>query len=257
MINIIKNGFFYGIVLVIAIGLKYHYSRANSDDLEWILRPTAIMVEQVSGIPFEREASTGYVNREHGIIIAPSRAGLNFYIIAFCMVVFSYSHLFNCLRLQLLWLGGSMLGTYLLTLTVNTFRIVVALHVYDLDLSSPWLTQERLHRLEGIIVYFVFLCTFYLILQKVLRYYVGGKNSNSFLKGRLPFFWYALITLVVPLVRSGAHREISRVLEHGGFVFIVCLTIMIGISLIQLGYRRIRQHIRGKIHETTNFNCRR
>ena len=88
--HLLQNGVFYVIALLIAFGLKYHYSRASSEDLAWILRPTAGVVEQISGIHFEKEEGTGYINREHRIIIVPSCAGVNFLIIAFCMTVFSF-----------------------------------------------------------------------------------------------------------------------------------------------------------------------
>jgi hypothetical protein len=82
------NWIFLLLTLLVAFGLKYHYSQARSDDLVWILGPTAVLVEQLSGIDFDKEAHTGYVNNEHRVIIAPACAGVNFFIIAFCMAVF-------------------------------------------------------------------------------------------------------------------------------------------------------------------------
>ena len=72
------NAIFYLAVVLIAFGLKYHYSKAGSDALVWILTPTATLVEQISGIPFEYETGTGFVNSVHRIIIAPSCAGVYF-----------------------------------------------------------------------------------------------------------------------------------------------------------------------------------
>ena len=58
----LKSNILYIVVLIAAMGLKYHYSRAGSDELGWILGPTAWVVEHVSGIPFEPETGTGYVS---------------------------------------------------------------------------------------------------------------------------------------------------------------------------------------------------
>jgi hypothetical protein len=56
---VLRNAIFYLIALLIAFGLKYHYSRAGSDELSWILAPTASVVEHVSGIRFENEPAPG------------------------------------------------------------------------------------------------------------------------------------------------------------------------------------------------------
>ena len=53
--KLIKNSILYMAVLLMAVGLKYHYSHARSDDLGWILGPTAGVVEYFSGIAFEKE----------------------------------------------------------------------------------------------------------------------------------------------------------------------------------------------------------
>ena len=50
--DFIKSSILYVIALLIAVGLKYHYSHARSDDLVWILSPTAGMVEYMSKIQF-------------------------------------------------------------------------------------------------------------------------------------------------------------------------------------------------------------
>ena len=73
---ILENALFYLLALLTLYGLKYHYSRAGSEDLKWILAPTTAMVQGVSGMRFEHEAHTGYVNRERRVIIAPACAGV-------------------------------------------------------------------------------------------------------------------------------------------------------------------------------------
>ncbi len=87
--HLLRNSIFYILALLIAWGLKYHYSRSGSDELAWVLAPTAGLVELISGIQFENEAHTGFVSQGSRIIIAPACAGINFLIIAFCMATFS------------------------------------------------------------------------------------------------------------------------------------------------------------------------
>ncbi len=155
---IIKNLACYLLVVLIALGLKYHYSRAGSDALIWILAPTATLVELTGGTPFEYEAQAGFVNSDQRIIIAPSCAGVNFLIIAFCMAAFCGLHLFRRQVHKLLWLAASGLNAYFLTIVVNTLRINLSIYMYQLDIYGDWFTPARMHRLTGIVIYFFFFC---------------------------------------------------------------------------------------------------
>jgi exosortase K len=87
-----QNGMFLFLTLVLAVSLKHHYSEAGSEDLAWILRPTAWLVEHIGKIRFEEEAHTGFVNYSRRIVIASACAGVNFLIIALCMAAFSGLH---------------------------------------------------------------------------------------------------------------------------------------------------------------------
>jgi len=179
---ILQNGIFLLLALFFAVGLKYHYSKAGSEDLAWILRPTAALVEQISGIPFEEEADTGFISRSHWVIIAPTCAGVNFLIIAFCMAAFSGFHHIEHKRGKILWLSAGMVSAYLLTIFVNTLRIILSIYAYDADIYSGWLTPQRMHRLEGVIIYFFFLCLFYRIMKKAVVYLIQratGKQRES------------------------------------------------------------------------------
>ncbi|MGD8344637.1 MAG: exosortase K [Desulfobacterales bacterium] len=251
------NWIFLLLTLLVAFGLKYHYSQARSDDLVWILGPTAVLVEQLSGIDFEKEAHTGYVNNEHRVIIAPACAGVNFYIIAFCMAVFCGIPVMGPLRSKALWLATGLIAAYLLTLVVNALRIMVAIYLYDLDMYSAWITPERVHRLEGTLIYFFFLVLFYRIIKKGLHVYrrralaAAGQKSRPrvffkpgcayrwALAGLVPLFWYCLMTLVVPLLNGAARGNGARFVEHSGMVVGGCLIVLAAVFLFQLGWSRL------------------
>ena len=149
--DFLQNSIFYVLTLLIAFGLKYHYSRASSEDLIWILGPTARVVEHISGIPFEKESGTGYINPDYRIIIAASCAGVNFLIAAFCMAMYSCIHQIECHRLKFLWLVISFMSAYLVTLAANALRIIFAIVFYQTELTFIWFTSEQIHRLEGIL----------------------------------------------------------------------------------------------------------
>ena len=252
---VFQSGIFYILALFIAFGLKYHYSRAGSENLVWVLGPTACLVEHISGIQFESEANTGFVSRGYRIIIAPSCAGINFLIIVFCMAMFSGIHVIRRPGSKILWLATSLVGAYILTVAVNTLRIIASIHSYNADIHFGWFTPARVHRLEGIVIYFFFLCLFYMIIIKIvhrIRQGAGGKNITAARHGDgqtdyfrcactclIPLIWYGLITLGVPLFTGSFQENVSRFKEHSWMVICASLTILAIIFLIQLVHRRI------------------
>ena len=257
---VLQNAIFYLLALLIAFGLKYHYSRAGSDDLIWILGPTAKLVEHIGGIPFESEAGAGFVNHKLRVIIAPACAGVNFLIIAFCMAAFSGLHCFKRVRSKISWLTISALSAYLFTIPVNALRIILSIYVYDADIYSGWLTAQRVHRLEGVVIYFFFLSLFYRIILKATHHYLrktAEKRSNGIHRnltssddirrasaGWIPLFWYSLITLGIPLINAADSKNGIRFAEHSWMVITGCLMVIVALFLIQLGWQWIKNRMR-------------
>ena len=256
------NGLYYVLILLAAWGLKHHYSRAGTDALGWVLVPTAGLVEFISGIPFAYESHTGFINREYRVIIAPACAGVNFLIIAFCMTAFSGIPAFGHHRLKLLWLGSGFLSAYLLTIIANTIRILISIYSCHIDIQTGWLTAARLHRLEGILIYFFFLSLFYMIINRIIYRFrdraVAIRPSIEQLEfGRpnwaeqtradlIPLFWYGLITLGVPLVNGALQRHAASYVEHSVMVLatagaVVLITVLVRIIMQQIPSRRSRK----------------
>jgi exosortase K len=259
----LQNGIFLLPALLFAVGLKYHYSVAGSEDLAWILRPTAGLVELLSGIRFEEEAHTGFLSRAHRVVIAPACAGVNFFIVAFCMVVFSGVPRIEPSKLKCMWLAASVIAVYLLTIFVNALRIILSIYSYDVDLYSGWTTPERVHRLEGVLIYFFFLRLFYSIIGKGLRplspgtaaradIFRSGRARSGYsrwvLAGSSPLFWYLLVTVAVPLLNGAASDNSVRFAEHGGMVIAGCLIVWAVLLLTRSGWWRIGDRIRRLNH---------
>jgi exosortase K len=248
---VLQNGIFLFLAAFLAVALKYHYSEARSEDLAWILRPTTGLVEWISGIPFEEEAHTGFVSYARRVLIASACAGVNFFIVAFCMAAFSGLHRIQRQSLKWLWLVASLASAYGLTVLVNAVRIIVSIYSYDADIYSAWLTPQRMHRLEGVIIYFFFLCLFYRIITAVFPMIERaqreseaergtGDCSRQALAGLVPLFWYGLITLAIPLLNSALAKEGARFAEHGGTVISGCVAVLAVLLLVQWGWKSIK-----------------
>ncbi len=247
-IKLIRNIIFYIFLLFIAVGLKYHYSHARSDDLAWILGPTAHLVEYLSGIEFEKEEGSGFVNRANRVIIAPSCAGVNFLIISFCMAAFLGLHRLTSSVSKIFWLGNSAAWAYFLTIAVNAFRIVASIHIYKVNIYYHGLTPERLHRIEGVFIYFFFLCLSYMTLDKIMGFWTRNRKSDQkkyipqhsdFLGSAhgvfIPLFWYLMICLGIPLANRAYHKNVSQFVEHCLVMLSVCMVVLLLFFLIQFG----------------------
>ena len=263
-----NNAIYYLLILLTAWGLKFNYSRADSDELLWVLAPTAGLVELISGIAFKKEAHTGFVGQGNRFIIAPACAGINFLIIAFCMSAFSGMHAFKRQRSKLLWLGTAFLSAYLLTIVINALRIFVSIHTYAAHIQLGWFTPARIHRLEGVVIYFFFLTLFYMIINNAIYKFRGGAAGKKPASARLaverrnyvgwvcagliPYSWYGLHTLVVPLINGAMRQNPGRFAEHGvmvltasGAVLAIFLLTRIVIHHVALRHRKsiIRRRI--------------
>jgi len=142
-------------VIVLAMwGLKRHYASAGVEDLRWILWPTGKLVALATGSPFEFERGAGYMSRPHLFLIEKSCAGLNFMIAALGMTGFALSR-DGGRGVRTAWtVGASVALSYAGAVLVNTVRILVAIWLCSANLASGWWTAPRIHRLEGIAVYF-------------------------------------------------------------------------------------------------------
>jgi exosortase K len=164
--------------VLVAIGmamflLKRHYSTAPVEDLRWILWPTSGMVSLLSGSAFEFEHGAGYLNRERLFLIEKSCAGVNFMIAALGMIGFGLSREVGGWRRAASIVGGSLALSYAAAVLVNAARILVAMRFASADLASGWWTAGRIHRLEGIAVYFAGL----LLLDLVARAFAPARPA--------------------------------------------------------------------------------
>jgi exosortase K len=164
----IHTAFAIATMLAITYALKRHYSTADAEALQWILAPTAWLVQTVFRAPFVFEQHVGYVNQDLRFAIAPSCAGVNFMIIAICTASVGFVTHMETLFAKLALLFASVALAYLATLGVNTVRIVIALLLQAHPLSIAGLSSAQIHHAEGIVVYFSSLSALYLLADRLL-----------------------------------------------------------------------------------------
>jgi len=184
-----------------ALALKSYYSTATADDLLWILRPTTTLVELLSGQRFEFESYAGYESSDRRFVIAVPCAGVNFLITAFLMLGLRrlWRERFRAISWRFIPL--SALLAYLVTLFANTTRIWLALELRARGVAISGLTNNQLHRLEGIVVYFTFLLLLFVLIERFESPWpVRFARASVF-----PLLVYYAMTLGVPLL-NGSYR---------------------------------------------------
>ncbi len=83
------------VVILIKILYGNAENRADLPGLLLFLKPLSVVSGLFFGIPFEFDAAKGFYNTEAGIAIGASCAGINFFIIVFCMLIFTFTGIFK------------------------------------------------------------------------------------------------------------------------------------------------------------------
>jgi exosortase K len=228
---------FYLVGLCVAFGIKLYYSRAGADDLRWILGPACRLAGLLSGMSFEREGGVGWITRDHRMIVGPACAGLNFLIIAFSALFFSFVHRLRGAPERSAWLGACLAAAGILTVATNSLRIVAAVRLREADLYGRWITPERVHRLEGTLIYCLALLLAYRMAHTVIERLTSAREPRRPPSLLAPLGWYLALTLGVPLLNRAYLRGAGRLLEHSILVLSVCLLL----ALLAIGLRWIRR----------------
>lgn len=190
--------------LLLVPGLKCYYRQADCDSLLWILAPTARWVEFLSGISFTYISGAGYVNHSLRMVIAAShrkpvleasrpdaRAATG------RRVMRTWARGFG-------WIAASAFVSWLLIVFVNGLRIIIAvylpIYLEDAGLMGGMLTQNRLHTMIGVVVYFTALLTIYRLAGWFVQGAVRPVRTPLSLQRKCapPVFWYLAFTLGFP-----------------------------------------------------------
>jgi len=230
-----QNWLFYLLGFCIFYGLKLFFSGADVDTLGWIMAPTARWVQALSGIPFHKESPLGYINHDVRFIIATSCSGVRFLIITFATLFYAGVHRMPTKRWGFAWLGLTLGFSYLFTIFVNGFRLVLSIYLFRIDTQNSWLTPERIHMIEGTLVYFVSLLMIYplagLVSERIAgRRPAGQRRSPLRTTGiwLLPAFFYFSVTLGIPLL-NGAWRNNGGFGEYALLLIAICLPLFLAV----------------------------
>jgi exosortase K len=169
MPNIInKKTICIGAIMVTAFILKLLYPSASTEDLKLFVQPTAEIISIVNHQAFTCTPN-GFFFSEVKVLIDKSCSGFNFFIIALCVFASIVPYHYLTKRQCAALMSALVVVTYVITICVNTSRIVIAMFMLRLEPSMPWITQPWVHEAEGALVYLFALLGAYLIITHYLN----------------------------------------------------------------------------------------
>jgi exosortase K len=215
------------IALVIAYLLKSFYSQASATQLLWILAPSAWLARFLGGVDLVYEQGAGFISHTYHLVVGPACAGVNFLIICFLCLYFSFArHLSGKTR----WLAIALLISYAATIAANGLRIFVAAHLWTADIYNTSISREEMHRLAGTVIYYTSLLALYFVVGSCIG--VRGRRIA-------PLFWYLSISLGVPLAGRLLTAGTTGFEAHAAWVMSVAVLLTLVMVLPSIVRNRI------------------
>ncbi|WP_375562917.1 exosortase K [Bernardetia sp. OM2101] len=153
-------------VFCIGFAAKWLFTNLDVEYSVWLLKPTTIWVEQITGLDFDFIQNEGYVCSQilPITIIDKSCSGLNFWLMAFLLGAFALrKKVTDFWRFFYFFIIAFGLA-WIVTIIANTGRIVISIKF--LPLLSPYIEYSQSHLLLGIFIYVTMLILYYLVLRK-------------------------------------------------------------------------------------------
>lgn len=214
----------------LAAALKVYFSAAATSELEWMLRPVALLLRIVTGWSFSKAGSGEWYSLEAGIVLVKACAGINFMTLSFlgwCWLC--RPRYFAALRqLACEWpvlLASSLVLAWVAALIVNTLRILAIVHWQPA--LEQWLPPEEAHRFLGLLVYVSALNLQLLVFDR-------RRWRTALLIGCGAF---AGLMLLLPLMTGNAAHDAGQYLRHALSVLLVLLPFVLVATV-----RRWRSH---------------
>jgi len=167
--------FFLGFIAIAAFSLKLFYADCQTEDLKIFLKPVSMAVSFFTGASYQFSAEVGYLFPSLNISIEKSCSGLNFFVMAFCMVSISTLPFYKTVFRKFLAVAGFTLAAFLFTILANSSRIIIAINSLRWSEFSELLGTDKMHLYQGSFIYVFFLILFYF-----LAFYSNQKITKTY-----------------------------------------------------------------------------
>lgn len=228
--------------LSIILVLKLYTKQADTEALQWILRPTACWTSILSGHPFIYEQGVGYINHSLRFIIAPTCAGLKFWMITSLMLSWSFLHRIEGPKRKLTWTLLCFPAALAATIFVNGIRITLSIALPQIlqttKKGASLLTPAQLHTSIGTLVYFLSLLALYHLGDRITQ---KTKKEPSIKSRILPSLWYLIPVLALPFLSRLAYKDYKNLTHYELPILVICSSILL-ITILPTTIKHLSQH---------------
>ena len=228
--------------LSIILVLKLYTKQADTEALQWILRPTACWTSILSGHPFIYEQGVGYINHSLRFIIAPTCAGLKFWMITSLMLSWSFLHRIEGPKRKLTWTLLCFPAALAATIFVNGIRITLSIPLPQIlqttKKGASLLTPAQLHTSIGTLVYFLSLLALYHLGDRITQ---KTKKEPSIKSRILPSLWYLIPVLALPFLSRLAYKDYKNLTHYELPILVICSSILL-ITILPTTIKHLSQH---------------
>ena len=211
-------------VAVLLYLIKWWYSHASLEQMQWIMLPLAKLLGIFLPGSFELQVSGEWLHADLGIILVKGCSGMSFFMMSFAAYAFvffvqqsqvSKEILFNSAKITVYAIAAA----WLTTLIVNVLRVLLAMSFISNPVLVDWtgLSDESLHRLAGLLVYFSAL-----FLQMRIATIINEKEA--YLTSAVIM---VAMLIFIPLLTGNAFNDLEKFTRH-------CVTLISFISLFGL-----------------------
>lgn len=150
--------------------LHFSCSKLSYESVLFLIKPVAYVVGFILGSNCVNIADEGFFLPQLEILIDKSCSGYNFWSV--CIFILTYLCFTKIAKLQIKCFAFLLLLpiTYLLTLFVNTIRIISCISTAKLGLMFSENYQGIIHEVTGLANTVVFLLLFYFAFGKIINY---------------------------------------------------------------------------------------
>ena len=163
------NIIFYVISLAVIIAVKIFYNNADNGELKFILWTVSEIVAAFYNTRFIFNESIGFFSSQLQITISKSCAGINYMIILFSMLSFSYIHKFKAFKNKAVYFSAILPISYFLTVITNSFRIIAATAISKAEIPEKLTSREVIHNLTGMLIFVSFLIIYNYIFTVIMK----------------------------------------------------------------------------------------
>ncbi len=155
-------------VFCIGFAFKWYFTNLDVEYSVWLLKPTTIWVEQITGLDFDFIQKEGYVCTQilPITIIDKSCSGLNFWLMGFLVGAFVLHKKATDLWSFFYYFIAVFGLAWLVTVIANTGRIIISIKF--LPSLVPYIDYSQSHLLLGIFIYVTMLILYYLGLKWII-----------------------------------------------------------------------------------------